>query len=59
MLSIFSITLFLKNIFNLTKQRYEFKFTIMGNLFPICESKFTIMGNLFPPKNYMKYFEKE
>ena len=59
MLSIFSITHFLNNIFNLTKQRYEFKFTIMGNLFPIYESKFTIVGNLFPPKNYIKNFEKE
>ena len=59
MLSKFFITQSFWNIFSLTKQRYESKFTIIGNLFPIYESKYTIMGNLFPPKNCMKIFEKE
>ena len=31
-------------------QRYESKFTIIGNLFPMCETKFTIVGLLFIPK---------
>ena len=42
------------NIFSLTKQRYEFKFTIIGILFPICEFKFTIVGIFF----HLKLHEK-
>jgi len=48
MFSIFFIPHFFKSIFNLTKQRYESKFTIMGKLFPIYEFKFTIMESLLP-----------
>jgi len=51
MFSIIFITQSFKNIFNLTKQRYESKFTIMGKLFPIYEFKFTIMESLLPNLN--------
>ena len=54
MFSIFFITQFFKSIFNLTKQRYESKFTIMGNLFPIYEFKFTIMESLLPRQTLKK-----
>ena len=44
------ITQNFSNIFSLTKQRYESKFTIVGNLFPMYELKFTIVGIYFQDK---------